>query len=314
LGGIIPNWVVAKQGVGFLSAASLTRARYDRSADIDRASQAVYRRAILSHEGRYWGAEDLIVSDGNKMYGEFELDAPVDLKLRSPFARAKLALGTGPASEVSGWATASVRASPVDVLAWIWDACSRSQRSDGDLEKRVEEEQAHNILIYHRFKVPGQGAEDRESLTRFVWRETSMGYCVAGMPETVKKGSGGGGGGVRIGLRSAVKLTALDGVGTRIEYLIKMNVGDGLNLRATKAFVTERLEYVSVVSSFFLGLVKLADWSEADGKDIGMAFAQAGVASSDVAKNVADLFESYAGLHEVKKQCVAQSPRHASRC
>jgi len=54
-----------------------------------------------------------------------------------------------------GWASTTVRATPKEVLAYMWDTLGRSKRRADDLEKSVDERvNDHNMLVYNKKKTP----------------------------------------------------------------------------------------------------------------------------------------------------------------
>jgi len=59
------------------------------------------------------------------------------LKMASPLTKGEIAFETGD-RRAWGRATTTVRARPVEVLAFLWDTTRREARRDDDLEKSVE--------------------------------------------------------------------------------------------------------------------------------------------------------------------------------
>jgi hypothetical protein len=66
--------------------------------------------------------------------------------MASPTTQAKLAFKDGE-NYAYGWSSAVVRASPAQVLAFVWDLNKRAGYYEDDLEKTADEDGEHNKLV-----------------------------------------------------------------------------------------------------------------------------------------------------------------------
>jgi hypothetical protein len=104
---------------------------------------------IQNHAGDYSERELEIVEEGRKMLGVFEQQKSKELKMTSPTTQAKMAFKDGQ-SHAYGWSSAVVRASPAQVLAYIWDTNKRAGVYADTLEQTLDEDGEHNKLVYVR--------------------------------------------------------------------------------------------------------------------------------------------------------------------
>jgi hypothetical protein len=142
------------------------RKRFDKSPAIDAASSLRLVSVIRNHDEPYTEEENGIVDRGLKKFLEFQQVKSNSFKLRSPLTQAKLGLLKGSAW---AWASTQVRASPEEVLGFVWDADGREKRKPNDVEKSVDERSAHNQLVYNMKRTPAI-ISDRDFLGRVVWR------------------------------------------------------------------------------------------------------------------------------------------------
>jgi hypothetical protein len=126
------------------------RKQYDRSLEIDAASNLRLVTMIQNHDELYTDKEEEILEDGRKMLDVFAQQKSKELKMTSPTTQAKIAFKPGD-KHAFGWATTTVRASSQEVLAFVWNTEARSKTRPDDLEKAVDEEpNRHNKLVYVR--------------------------------------------------------------------------------------------------------------------------------------------------------------------
>jgi hypothetical protein len=92
------------------------RKRFDKSLEIDAASQGNLVTMIQNHDGTYSEREKEILEDGKKMFKVFEQQKSKELKMSPPTTQAKVAFKDGQ-SHAYGWSSAVVRASPAQVRA-----------------------------------------------------------------------------------------------------------------------------------------------------------------------------------------------------
>jgi hypothetical protein len=122
------------------------RKRFDKSPAIDAASNLRLVDMIQNHDGDYSARELEILEDGRKMIEVFEQQKSKELKMASHMTQAKMAFKDGE-SHAYGWSTAVVRASPAQVLAYVWDLKKRAGVYKDDLEKTIDEDGEHNKLM-----------------------------------------------------------------------------------------------------------------------------------------------------------------------
>ena len=125
------------------------RKRFDKSPAIDAASNLRLVDMIQNHDGDYSARELEILEEGKKMLEVFEQQKIKELKMASHSTKAKMAFKYGQ-SHAYGWSSAVVRASPAQVLAYVWDVKKRAGVYADDLEKVLDEDREHSKLMYVR--------------------------------------------------------------------------------------------------------------------------------------------------------------------
>ncbi|GMI20434.1 hypothetical protein TeGR_g7621 [Tetraparma gracilis] len=112
LGGVIPKWVVSRQGVSTLMYLSRMRERFDRSLELNGKKREELVKMIRRH-GRdgveYSEEEEKIVAEGKTWFKAFDGLKSKDVAMRSPQTKGKVAYKKGD-SRAWGWSTATVRA------------------------------------------------------------------------------------------------------------------------------------------------------------------------------------------------------------
>ncbi|GMI24816.1 hypothetical protein TeGR_g13144, partial [Tetraparma gracilis] len=151
MGGLIPSQAVRGAAVGQMMYVSKMRKRFDKSPAIDAASSLRLVTMIEGHDGDYSARELEILEDGKKMLEVFEQQKSKELKMASHSTQAKMSFKDGQ-SHAYGWSTAIVRASPAQVLAYVWDVNKRASVYEDDLEKTLDEDGEHNKLLYIKKK------------------------------------------------------------------------------------------------------------------------------------------------------------------
>ena len=123
-----------------------------------------------------------------------------------------------------GYATTTVRARPIEVLAYLWDLMARSERRREQLEKSVEPCSDHNKALYVKAASPGLSLQDRDFLTRYIWRARGTGFRLVSCPTTspahpLLKNV------VRATYPSAYKIIDAGSGFTKLEYVLERNRG-----------------------------------------------------------------------------------------
>ncbi|GMI52212.1 hypothetical protein TeGR_g2169 [Tetraparma gracilis] len=181
VGGAIPKWVINTQAVETLMYLSAMRKRFDKSLEIDAASQGNLVTMIQNHDGEYSEREEEILEEGKTMIGVFEQQKSKELKMSPSTTQAKMAYKDGE-SHAYGWSSAVVRASPAQVLALVWDTVGRFNDYEDTLEKTLDEDGEHSKLMYIKKKVPNP-FDNRDFLTRMVWKKRGAGFIYVSVPE-----------------------------------------------------------------------------------------------------------------------------------
>jgi len=87
-----------------------------------------------------------LLEEGGKHFADFKEMKAKSLKMVSPLTTGEIAFKKKD-SHAWGRATTTVRATPEEVLAFMWDTMRRSARREDDLVKSVEElVNGHNVL------------------------------------------------------------------------------------------------------------------------------------------------------------------------
>jgi hypothetical protein len=125
------------------------RKRFDKSPAIDAASNLRLVTMIENHDGDDSARELEILEEGKTMLEVFKQQKSKELKMASRTTQAKMAFKDGQ-SHAYGWSSAVVRASPAQVLAYVWDVKKRAGVYADDLEKTLDEDGEHSKLMYVR--------------------------------------------------------------------------------------------------------------------------------------------------------------------
>jgi hypothetical protein len=105
---------------------------------------------IATHSKRYWGQEEELLRTAWESFDLF-LDEKKgkDLKMSPPTTKAKLAFKPGE-DGAWGWSSTTVRARPIEVMAYAWDTMQRSRVNAEELERAVDDYHDHNQLVCAR--------------------------------------------------------------------------------------------------------------------------------------------------------------------
>ncbi|GMI28476.1 hypothetical protein TeGR_g12203 [Tetraparma gracilis] len=156
---------------------SKMRKRFDRSLELDVKKRGELVKMIRRH-GRdgveYSEEEEKIVAGGLTWFKAFDGLKSKDVAMRSPQTKGKVAYKKGD-SRAWGWSTATVRGSPEEVLAHVWDTKARNKTSPDDLEKEIDEQpNDHNQLVFNKKQTPAV-ISNRDFLGRAVWKDAEGG-------------------------------------------------------------------------------------------------------------------------------------------
>jgi len=265
--GVIPKWVPVMLGVDELMYLSRIRLNFERSLEVDGATRAQNVEMITGHAEEYSEEEKALLEDGEKHFTDFQEMKAKSLEMASPLTAAKIAHRSGD-NHAWGRATTTVRASPKEVLAYLWDTMRRSARQEDDLEKSVDERiNGHNQLGYTKRLTPKIIA-DREFLGRDVWKKGGEGFVYVTTPEesearpitdSVVRGK----------YPSAMKIKRKNDMETTLEYVIHPDAGGSLPSFIMNRYLGSNLSYVTEIQEYFQALRGLEEWDADDVRAVG---------------------------------------------
>ena len=146
MGGLLPTFVVNQLAPKQLMHLSKMRKQFDKSLEIDGATRAQNVGLIADHMEQYSEEEYSLLEEGEKHFADFKKMKATSVKMASPLTTGEIAFKKKD-GHAWGRATTTVRASPEEVLAFMWDTMRRSARREDDLVKSVEElVNGHNVL------------------------------------------------------------------------------------------------------------------------------------------------------------------------
>ena len=110
------------------------RQRFDKSLEVDGVARVQNVEMIVGHADEYSEEENRMLTEGGKLFEDFEGTKTKSLKMASILTTAKIAYKSGD-QRAWGWAATIVRARPEEVLAFMLDLNRRSARQDDDAEE-----------------------------------------------------------------------------------------------------------------------------------------------------------------------------------
>jgi hypothetical protein len=270
VGGRMPARLVSSKGKGVdqLSYMSVMRRHFDKSFEIDEANRASVVEMIKNSVQQYTEEENEIIEDGLSHFDAFKRKKSKKLVMDSPSTIAKIAFTDGD-SHAWGWSTLVVRASCADVLSYACGDKKRSVRQDRDLEKSIDEApNAHNKLVYYRKRM-AKPFDDRDFLSRFVWKATEDGVFVYVSKAEESRKRHELPGVLRAKLPSVMKLTRISATATQVDYIVHPDARATLPRSITKSIVKALLNRVSDLQQFFQCMRTLSQYDADDGRAIG---------------------------------------------
>ena len=228
LGGALPRFIVNARAVTTLLYLSSMRKKFDNSKVVDRVSRELNVVMIENHDTPYSAAENSLLEDGLGYFSFFEKSVKSKrLRMDSPLTAAEIAFDKHD-SYAWGWATSIVRASPQEILAYMWDTMKRSSSRSEDFEKSVDEVvNEHNQLIYIHKHVKAPLA-NRDFYSRAVWKDMGDFLLVVYAAEDSTKGDSPRpllNDRVRAKMPMAMKMKQRPNGSVRIEFVIHPDAG-----------------------------------------------------------------------------------------
>jgi len=328
LGGLIPKVVVNGQGVGQLLLLSSMRERFDQTSEIDRANRAVNIEMIANHADEYSAAEQIVCIDGEYLFEEFAALTAKALNMKPPLMKAEIAFKPND-NHAWGLAKTTVRATPEEVLAFMWDFMRRSSWREDDVEKSVEERSNdHNMVIYNHRKSDNEYIADRAFMYRIVWKKQGDGFIFVTSTETSANRPVGG---VRNSLRdwrssiggihgvvrgkypTAMKIRRKNARKTTIEFVIHPDAGGRVPSFIFNRYIGSSLSKVTQIREYFQAQRGLEEWDADDARAVGEAMCIKTKAKKRLKKSenkqsagMKVLFKQFKGLKEVADKYVLE--------
>jgi len=305
-GGLIPKSVVNNGAVNQLMFLSRMRKRFDKSLEVDGSTRTLQVEMIQGHDDEYSAEEEKLLDDGDELFAAFSGMKATALKTASPLTTAKIAFRGGD-NYAWGWATATVRASPEEVLAFLWDARSRTNAYADTLEVGVDEEQDHTRLIYVLKAFP-KPLYDRDVLTRCLWKKQEEGGYLYSVCSEESEGRPQRPGIVRAKVCTAARI-ARSGRGTKLDYIIHPDAGGRIPNFVVNATLGGQLAYVSEIQEYFQAPRGLDEWDADDARAVGEAMCLKTQEEKHPEKGenkksarMRELFKRYRGLGEIGRR------------
>ncbi|GMI29282.1 hypothetical protein TeGR_g9733 [Tetraparma gracilis] len=244
--------------------------RLDQSEKIDGDKRLEFEEMVRAHNQPYTEDELEVIKEGQDMYEMFEGEKGKVLKLPSSLATAKVARREGD-NHAYGWATTTVRASPVQVVAFIWDiVMSRNGMREDTLENAVDVKPTdHNMVWYIKKRSP-HPLDNRDFVSRCIWKAQGTGFLFVVAPASVVtrppiKDA------VRAELRNAMKIIKINDSETRLEYVCRPNAGGSVPAFIANRYMTRFVSFPTEIQEYFQNLRPLSIWDAKDGRAVGEA-------------------------------------------
>jgi len=267
MGGSLSRQIVAAGAPKQLMHLSTMRQQFDKSLDIDGATRARNVGLIADHSEQYSEEENALLEEGEKHFADFKEMKAKRVKMASPLTTGEIAFKKK-GRHAWGRATTTVRASPEEVLAFLWDARSRTNTYADTLEVGVDEEQEHTRLIYVLKTFP-KPLRDRDVLTRCLWKKQEEGGFLYSVCSEESEGRPHRPGIVRAKVSTAARIVP-SGRGTKLEYFVHPDAGGRIPNFVMNAVLRGQLAYVTEIQEYFQELRLMEDYDADDGKALGV--------------------------------------------
>ena len=315
VGGVTGFSFAKQRAPSFLMHLTHMRETFDKSDEIDAAEITRFKRLIRDYSGQYNTRETKIVERGLFYFEQFKGARLNNVKLASPLASGKMMMLKDGDACAWCWSSSIVRASPEAILASLWDTMSRATAYADINEKSIDEIKSdHNQLIYMRSKLSTNSAvRDREIFQRCVWKYLGgVVYIFVAEPEENenKRPAGGTDGkAVRARYPRAMKITRLNEVETRLDYVILPDAGSSLPSIISNRNAISSMSLVTTIQERFQSLRKLRNWEEGDGRAVGEAFLiaidmeyETEGKETSIEVRFREIFHNYSGLKEINSK------------
>jgi hypothetical protein len=305
--GVFPKWAGPKLTVGQLMLLSSMRLRFDKSQEIDSANRVTFIGKIKNHATPYSDEENRMVDDGLLNFEQFKNKSAKVLKMDSPVTEARIVFQKGD-KHAWGWSSTIVRATPEEILAFIWDVLSREARAEDDLDRVIDEApNDHNLFCYIRKKSPNSVIRDRDFLARRIWKANGVDEFVCiDCPQESNERPQGDKGQVRGKFPSAMRITRMNGTETRVTNVIHPDAGGHVPAVIFNRYLSANLAYITEIRNYFQNQRGLQLWDAGDGIAVGEIMVVKSVAEerrkngeTKVGTRMRELFKKDKGLKEI---------------
>jgi hypothetical protein len=281
------------------------RLLYDQSLTLDSAKRLEIIRIIdREHRGSSISVEEEeIVAKGSGNFQAFGRMKSKVLKMPSSLTKAKLAEEIG-TNLLWGWASTFVRAESKEVLAHILLAGNARTRLTNAVDSRVQQLSTHSQVVYSCLSMPSF-LFDRDFVNTGVWMETSAGEYVYVLTPAESVGDFKVvNGAVRGKMECSLKLSATSSGETKVDYLVKLDIGSSVPRFLMKDVIVPMLQYVTSMQEYFQEYRVLEEYDFWDGKAIGEALSiKAGEENfshgGGTKVRVSNILKKHAGMREV---------------
>ncbi|GMI30958.1 hypothetical protein TeGR_g5713, partial [Tetraparma gracilis] len=268
-GGRVAAKLVNKFAAAQLSPLCTMHATLDQSEKIDGDKRLEFEEMVRAHNQPYTEEELEVIKKGQDLHELFEGEKGKVVKLPSSLATAKVAYKKGE-RKAYGWATTIVRASPVQVLAYLWDVMSRNVMNEDDLERVIAEKLNDHNMVGYILKRSPKPLANRELVMRFVWMVQGSGFVLAQSPTSVvdrplPKDV------VRMTYLSTMKIIKVNDGETRLEYVCCPDAGGSVPAVIFNRYMASFVSYPSEIQEYFQKLRPLSNWDAKDGRAVSEA-------------------------------------------
>ncbi|GMI29328.1 hypothetical protein TeGR_g216, partial [Tetraparma gracilis] len=208
-----------------------------------------------------------IVEEGLALFEMFEGEKGKVVKLPGSLATAKVSRKKGD-NHAYGWATTTVRASAVQVLAFAWDVMSRNEAKEDDLERVIDERPSnHNFVGYSKKRLP-RPLNNRDFVSRFIWKAQGTGHVLVQSPTStvarpLLKDT------VRAKYLGAMRIVKINDSETRLEYVCRPDAGGSVPAFIANSLMTRFVSYPTEIQEYFQKVRPLSNWDAKDGRAVG---------------------------------------------
>ncbi|GMI24960.1 hypothetical protein TeGR_g7976 [Tetraparma gracilis] len=268
-GGRVAAKLVNKFAAAQLSPLCVMHATLDQSEKIDGEKRLEFEEMVRAHNQPYTEEELEVIKEGQDQHEMFKGEKGKVVKLPSSLATAKVARKEGD-NHAFGWATTTVRASTVQVLAFVWDVMSRDTAREDNLERAIDERPSNHNFVGYAKKRSLRPLDNRDFVSRFIWKAEGTDFVLIQSPTSIVarpllKDV------VRAEYLSAMKIIKINDGETRLEYVCRPDAGGSVPTFIFNRYMTRFVSYPTEIQEYFQNLRPLSRWDAKDGRAVGEA-------------------------------------------